>query len=161
MSPVIHCARTLSLVFFTAGVLSVLGGCEVASQDDELSVSSVACFSQEQRPTLGEAVLAGTPAHLAIASEPIVQSPALGDDLCETDADCVPDGCHATFVRTQAEEMASGLARIREQGLVLNTATDALLGVGAACLATAVVLYFVTETTDVRESRATFSEGER
>ena len=110
MSPVIHRARTLSLVFFTAGVLSVLGGCEVESQDDELFVSSVACFSQEQRPTLGETVLAGTPAHLAIASEPIVQSPPLGDDLCETDADCVPDGCHATSCVAAAELAPQELA---------------------------------------------------
>lgn len=53
------------------------------------------------------------------------------------------------------------LAEIRSNGELLNTATDALLAVGAVCLVTAVVLYFVTEHTDVRESRATFSEGER
>lgn len=68
---------------------------------------------------------------------------------------------HASFDRTQMDPMGTGLARIREQGIALNTATDVLLGVGAACLVTGVILYFATETTEARESRATFSEGER
>ncbi len=67
----------------------------------------------------------------------------------------------ASFERAQSDATSSGLARIREQGILLNTTADLLLGVGAACVVTAVVLYFVTEHTDVRESRATFSEGER
>jgi hypothetical protein len=36
-----------------------------------------------------------------------------------------------------------------------------LLGVGLVAVATAVVLYFTTEHTDVRPSRAAFSAGER
>lgn len=68
---------------------------------------------------------------------------------------------HDSFERTQADPMGVGLARIREQGIALNTATDVLLGVGAVCVVTATVLYFVTESSDSRESRGTFSEGDR
>lgn len=52
-------------------------------------------------------------------------------------------------------------AELRSRGLSLDYATDALLATGLVALVVATVLYFVTEHTDARESRATFSAGER
>jgi hypothetical protein len=49
----------------------------------------------------------------------------------------------------------------RDLGLALDTSTDVLLATGLVAVAVAVVLYFVTEFTSTRESRATFSAGER
>jgi outer membrane receptor for ferrienterochelin and colicins len=50
---------------------------------------------------------------------------------------------------------------LRATGESLNLTTDVLLGVGLVAMVTAVVLYFVTEHTDIRQSRAAFSAGER
>jgi hypothetical protein len=50
---------------------------------------------------------------------------------------------------------------LRDEGTSLNIATDALLATGVVALVVATILYFATEHTDARESRATFSAGER
>lgn len=50
---------------------------------------------------------------------------------------------------------------LRSRGLSFDYATDALLAAGVVSLVVATILYFVTEHTDARESRATFSAGER
>jgi hypothetical protein len=56
---------------------------------------------------------------------------------------------------------AGSLSELRDQGMLLSTTTDVLFAVGAAALATAIVLFFATETTEARRSEGTFTEGER
>lgn len=50
---------------------------------------------------------------------------------------------------------------LRNQGLAYDYATDGLLAAGVLSLVAATILYFVTEHTDARDSRATFSAGAR
>lgn len=51
--------------------------------------------------------------------------------------------------------------QLRSTGLALDYTTDALLATGVVSLVVATILYFATEHTDARESRANFSAGER
>ncbi len=73
---------------------------------------------------------------------------------------------HSAFLDARAQVAAGSAAArspsaLRDTGESLNLTTDVLLGVGVVAAATAVILYFATEYTDVRQSRAAFSAGER
>jgi hypothetical protein len=73
---------------------------------------------------------------------------------------------HSQFIDAREQVATGGTpdrspSDLRTTGESLNLTTDVLLGVGVVAVATAVILYFTTEYTDVRQSRAAFSAGER
>jgi hypothetical protein len=68
---------------------------------------------------------------------------------------------HDEFERALGNPGSTSLASIRNEGMALNIATDTLLATGLVALVVATIIYFATDGTTQRPSRATFSAGER
>lgn len=63
----------------------------------------------------------------------------------------------ASFRMGMGPQPSGSLADLRDQQILLSTASDVLLAVGGAALIGAIVLYFATEETETRRSEGTFS----
>jgi hypothetical protein len=67
----------------------------------------------------------------------------------------------SAFAMGMGEEPMGSLADLRDQQVVLSTASDVLFAIGGAALIGSIVLFFATEETETRRSEGTFSEGDR
>ena len=79
-----------------------------------LALAALSGSAPTLSPAIAGHVTAGVPATAALDGmfpRPLTLEPThtivVGTDVCETDADCVPDGCHATSC-VAAAEMAPG-----------------------------------------------------
>ncbi|MBX7191377.1 MAG: hypothetical protein K1X94_04940 [Sandaracinaceae bacterium] len=101
--------RTLSFVTFAA--LTALTGCGADPESSTFAARVAAApldhVSLEAPAATTSAARAAIGAHVELQGLELGHPLVVGTDSCEVDADCVPDGCHATRC-VAAADMAPG-----------------------------------------------------
>ncbi len=108
-------SQNRTVTFVTLAALLALSGCDTAAHPSSLAQSS--SIAREISFSRGLALAPSPDFSLYGVAARLVDSPArrtvaaatlvVGADACQSDADCVPDGCHATSC-VAAAELAPG-----------------------------------------------------